>query len=188
MKTRITVTAALLSAISFIVRQFSFPFAIAPFLKMEFSEVPVLLAGMLLGPGAGLCVQAVKDILLVLIRGSALWGVFSDFVSGGTFILFFCWIGRRNHKNNLWGLIAASVVSTILRCAISIPLNYLVLSMQFGHDLSYITSILAPAILPFNAFKSLCSVVVFIPIYELIKKRCPTIYRSIYSEKGSSND
>lgn len=176
MKTRTMVCAALLSAISFIIRQFSFPFVIAPFLKMEFSEVPVLLAGMIFGPVTGLCVQAVKDILLVLIRGSALWGVFSDFVSGGSFVLFFSLIGRRSHQNELRGLIAASIVSTALRCIISVPLNYLVLSAQFGNDISYITGMLAPAILPFNAIKSLCGIALFIPIYQLIKKKRPEMY------------
>ncbi|MCI9656093.1 MAG: ECF transporter S component [Lawsonibacter sp.] len=171
MKTKTMVSAALLSAISFIIRQFSFPFVIAPFLKMEFSEVPVLLAGMLFGPGTGLFVQAIKDILLVLIRGSALWGVFSDFVSGGTLVLFFSLIGRRNHETDMRALAVASIVSITLRCIISIPLNYLVLSLQFGNDISYITSILAPAILPFNAFKSVCNIALFIPIYQLIKKK-----------------
>ena len=70
MKTKTMVSAALLSAISFIIRQFSFPFVIAPFLKMEFSEVPVLLAGMLFGPGTGLFVQAIKDILKYADRKS----------------------------------------------------------------------------------------------------------------------
>ncbi len=170
MKTRVMVSASLLGALSFIVRQFSFPFFVAPFLKVEFSEVPVLLAGVFLGPGVGLCVQAIKDVLLVVLRGSSLWGVFSDFVCGGMLIASFSIVWRGGGENRSLRLLAATVISIVLRCVISIPLNYLVLSVEFGHSISHITAMLAPAIVPFNAFKSLCNIGLFVPVYHFIRQ------------------
>ena len=170
MKTRTLVCAALFAALSFLVRQFSFPFFLAPFLKIEFSEMPVLLAGVFLGPGTGLCVQAIKDVLLVLLRGSALWGVFSDFVCTSSLMLAFWLVWQYPWKNALVRIIAATSLSILFRCVISIPLNYLVLSMQFGNSIDYITSILAPAIIPFNAVKSLFNIMLYVPIYHLLCK------------------
>lgn len=183
MKTRTMVSAALLGALSFVIRQFSFPFFIAPFLKVEFSEMPVLLAGVFLGPGVGLCVQAIKDILLVLLRGSALWGVFSDFVCGGCLVLFFSLVWRRQ-ENRILRLLSASALSILLRCILSVPLNYLVLSMQFGHSLEQITGMLAPAVIPFNVFKSLCNIALFVPACHMIDRNRLLTPATAAAEKG----
>ena len=60
-----TVIMAMLSAIAVILMYFDFPIPIiAPgFYKIDFSEVPVLIGSFMLGPCAGVVIEAVKVIL-----------------------------------------------------------------------------------------------------------------------------
>ena len=89
MKTKNLIFAALCSAVSFLLMLLSFPFFGAPFLRIEFSEVPILLVGIFFSPGLGLATQAIKDILMLFLGGATIWGVLSDFVCGSTLMLAF---------------------------------------------------------------------------------------------------
>ena len=73
-KTRVNkmVIMAMLAAISVILMYFEFPLTfIAPsFYEIDLSEVPVLIGSFLLGPCAGVVIEAVKVILKVCIKGT----------------------------------------------------------------------------------------------------------------------
>lgn len=73
--TRKIVGIALFSALSFVVSLLEFPiFPAAPFLKLDFSAVFVLLGGFMYGPVAGLIICAVKE-LIRFIMGSSTGGI-----------------------------------------------------------------------------------------------------------------
>lgn len=167
MKTRNLLFAALSSAVSFLLMLLSFPFFGAPFLKIEFSEVPMLVLGVFFSPGLGLAAQMVKDFLMLILGGATPWGVISDFVCGSTLMLVFSLLWRRTQTMPVVGrALLAGIAAIAARCLIAIPLNYVILGIEFGSSVSDVTAMLLPIIIPFNAFKSLCNVAVFLTLYR----------------------
>ena len=56
---------AMLSAVAYILMflEFPIPFLIPPFIKMDFSELPALIAGFAYGPLSGVAVCLIKNLL-----------------------------------------------------------------------------------------------------------------------------
>ena len=55
-RARKMVTVAMLASISFVIMFFAFPVVpLFPFMKVDFSEIPILIGAYLLGPGAAGC-------------------------------------------------------------------------------------------------------------------------------------
>ena len=81
-----TVIMAMLSAIAVILMYFDFPIPfLAPgFYKLDFSEIPVLIGSFMLGPCAGVIIEAVKVILHFCMKGTttAFVGDFANFILG----------------------------------------------------------------------------------------------------------
>ena len=67
---------------------FPLPFLAPGFYKLDFSEVPVLLAGFFLGPSATVACEGVKILLKLLLKGTttAFVGDFANFVVGCCFV------------------------------------------------------------------------------------------------------
>ena len=86
-----TVIMAMLSAIAVILMYFDFPIPIiAPgFYKIDFSEVPVLIGSFMLGPCAGVVIEAVKVILHFCMKGTttAFVGDFANFILGCMYVV-----------------------------------------------------------------------------------------------------
>ena len=68
---------------------FPLPFLAPTFYKLDFSEVPVLLAGFYLGPSATVACEGIKILLKLLLKGTstAFVGDFANFVVGCCFVL-----------------------------------------------------------------------------------------------------
>lgn len=68
---------------------FSLLFIAPGFYKLDFSEVPVLLAGFFLGPSATVAVEGIKILLKLLLKGTstAFVGDLANFVVGCSFVL-----------------------------------------------------------------------------------------------------
>lgn len=68
---------------------FPLPFLAPTFYKLDFSEVPVLLAGFYLGPSATVACEGIKILLKLLLKGTstAFVGDFANFVVGCFFVL-----------------------------------------------------------------------------------------------------
>ena len=71
------------------VLDFPLPFLAPTFYKLDFSEVPVLLAGFFLGPSATVACEGVKILLKLLLKGTstAFVGDFANFVVGCCLVL-----------------------------------------------------------------------------------------------------
>ena len=58
------------SSIAYLLMMLDFPFpGLPPFLKIDFSDVPALIAAIIFGPVAGIIVEAIKNILHYGIQG-----------------------------------------------------------------------------------------------------------------------
>lgn len=86
---RSLVLAAVLSAVAFLLMfvDFSIPALIPSFIKMDVSDLCALLGSFLLGPVWGIAISAMKNILILLLKGTstAFVGEASNFILGAVF-------------------------------------------------------------------------------------------------------
>lgn len=154
---RRNIFAALLGAIAFIVMLLvGIPILpSASFLKYEPSGMIILLATVLLGPVGGVTASFMKDFLFLLVGAGNIFGVCSDFVNTTLFALTAGLIIRRGAslQNHLLGYVSAILAATL----IMIPVNLVVLQLEFGMAVETIMGMMAPAILPFNLLKGICN-------------------------------
>ncbi|MDY0408759.1 ECF transporter S component [Virgibacillus soli] len=79
---------SLLGTISFLLIFLNFPLPLLPpYLKIDFSEIPALLAALIFSPMAGIAVEAIKNILYLAIGTGEPVGVAANFLAGILFIV-----------------------------------------------------------------------------------------------------
>ncbi len=122
---KIAVTA-MLSAVATILMYLSFPlpFLIPPFVKMDFSELPALLAAFSLGPVSGVMVCLVKNLVNVFFTTTNGAGELCNFLLGVCFVLPAGLIYRRVKSRK--GAFLAALVGSVVMAAASIPVNYFI--------------------------------------------------------------
>ncbi|MDO4813363.1 MAG: ECF transporter S component [Eubacteriales bacterium] len=124
---RITV-AAMLSAVAFVLMflEFPIPALIPPFIKMDISDLPELLAAFALGPVYGVVVTLVKNLLFIIFHGtsSAYVGELCNFLLGSVFS-FSAGLIYRHHKSRRSALLGA-LLGCALMAVISVPINYFI--------------------------------------------------------------
>lgn len=114
---------ALFSAMAAVLMLLEFPLTfLAPeFYKLDFSELPVMIATFYLGPVAGVTSELIKIALKLLIRGTstAFVGDFANFVVGCAFVLPASMIyhARPGKKTAGIGLIAGALIMTVFGSA-----------------------------------------------------------------------
>ena len=100
---------------------FPLPFLAPTFYKLDFSEVPVLLAGFFLGPSAAVACEGIKILLKLLLKGTstAFVGDFANFVVGCCFVLpaTVIYHVRKTRKSAIVGLAVGTVSMAILGSA-----------------------------------------------------------------------
>lgn len=120
---KITVTAmlgAVASVLMFL--DFPVPFLIPPFVKMDFSELPALLAAFSLGPVSGVAVCLIKNLVNALQTTTGCVGELCNFLLGCCLVIPAGLIYKRE-KTRKSALIAAAV-GTLSMAVLSIPINY----------------------------------------------------------------
>jgi riboflavin transporter FmnP len=156
------VTLAMLAAAAFILMTLvQFPILpSAPFLKYDPSDAICLLAGLAFGPAAGVLVVLLKDLLFLTLRGGSPFGPAADFAAAGTFVGVTSWVFRRLGGGPAPArLLLAGAIGVLARVLVMIPVNFIILSLEFGMPAERIRSMLLPAIVPFNAGKGLLNAV-----------------------------
>jgi len=122
---KIAVTAILGAAATVLMfLSFPMPFLIPPFIKMDFSELPALLATFSLGPASGVAVCLIKNLINVMSTTTGGVGELANFLMGIFFVLPAGLIYRR--KKTRGGALLASVVGAVVMAAVSVPINYFI--------------------------------------------------------------
>ena len=100
---------------------FPLPFLAPGFYKLDFSEVPVLLAGFFLGPSATVACEGVKILLKLLLKGTstAFVGDFANFVVGCCFVLptTVVYHIHKSKRSAIIGMVAGTLSMSILGSA-----------------------------------------------------------------------
>ena len=159
---------SLFGAISFIL-MFTLSFPILPsasYLRFEPSEVPAILAAFLFGPKAGVAVILIKDILYLLLRASDPFGPLADFIAASTFVYTTAWLCRADYST--FRFILAGLGGVLARVMIMIPVNLVILQLEFGMPFSQIIGIMLPALVPFNLLKGIINAAISFWLIKLI--------------------
>ncbi len=182
------VQIGMLSAIAIVLMLFEVPLPFAPsFYEIDFSEVPVMIGCFVMGPMAGAVIEFVKILLNLLINGTITAGVgeAANFAIGCALCVPAGFIYKKNHtrKGALIGMIAGTVIMTVLGCLINayillpaygaafgMPIDALVeMGTAVNPHITSLTTFVVFAVAPFNLLKgTLVSLIVFI-IYKKIR-------------------
>lgn len=195
MQTRNTkklVGVSMLAAVAFVLMFFAFP--IIPgvtFLKIDFSDIPVLLGMFLYGPVAGIAVAVIRTILhYVQTGGDAGYpiGDTASLIASLAYTLPIYYIMNtkaEKAKNvvlaNVLGTVSLTTVLSLLNAYVLIPLYFLVLNFSVGPIQKYVFY----GVVPFNLIKGIVVSTVFIALYKKMK---PWIIKNQVSQLTETRD
>jgi riboflavin transporter FmnP len=126
----------------------------APYLRYDPSDAVALLAGVVYGPGAGVAVVLVKDLLYLAFRARGPFGPLADFIAASAFVAVTAWGFRRVRGSFARRLLWSALAGILARVLITIPANFVILNLQFGLSPDRVQAMLLPIIIPFNALKA----------------------------------
>lgn len=123
--------SGILGAVGFVLMLLEFPvsFLIPSFVKMDFSELPALLAAFAYGPVYGVLVCLIKNLLHLFVTTSAGVGELSNFLLGAIFVSV-AGIFYRYNKSKKTAFVG-SVVGAVAMGLISVATNYFVVYPAF---------------------------------------------------------
>lgn len=166
------VILALLGSISLILFFLNFPLPfLPPYLKIDFSDVPALMASLIFSPLAGVIVVLIKNLLYLAVSGSGdPIGVFANLLAGIMFVVPVSVIYHKYHKgvkSVVTGLVTGTI---ILAIGMSVLNYYLILpaySWFMGWDMSeqMVWGAVLVGVFPFNLIKGIVVGILFIPLF-----------------------
>jgi len=168
---------SLLSALALILMYIDFPvIPLFPWLKIDLSDVPALIGAFGFGPLAGVLIELIKNIVIVLIKGTqtGFVGETANFLVGVALILpaALVYHKKKSKKTAILGMFLGAVCMEI----VGIIANVYFLLPVFGMKMSpaelmkYITL----GLLPFNGIKAF---IVSIVTYIVYKKVSVSIFK-----------
>ncbi|MDX1358327.1 MAG: ECF transporter S component [Clostridia bacterium] len=177
------VKVAMLSAVATILMYLEIPLPLVPpFLRLDFSDIPALLAGFAMGPLAGVAVLLVKNAVHALASWSFLVGELANFLIGISFVLPAAVIyqRRKNKKSAVVGMLTGGLVMTViagmLNAFVLIPLYASVLnfpveaivgmSNEVNPMITDLKTLIFIGITPFNIVKASVNILLTALIYK----------------------
>ncbi|WP_371809531.1 ECF transporter S component [Halobacillus sp. Marseille-Q1614] len=170
------VLMALFGTISMLLMFLNFPLPmLPPYLKVDFSELPALIAALMFTPAAGIVVEALKNLLYLIYTGAAdPVGVAANFSAGALFVVPAAMIYHKfkSTKSLIAGLVTGAAVMAV---GMSI-LNYFVILPAYAWFMGWETmsaqvkwGTILVGILPFNLLKGIIAGSLFIPVFIKLK-------------------
>lgn len=165
------VILSILGTISLVLFFINFPLPfLPPYLKIDFSDVPALMASLIFSPMAGVIVVAIKNLLYFAVSGAGdPIGVAANFLAG---VMFVVPVGLIYHKfKGVKSIVSGLITGTVIMAVGMSVLNYFVILPAYawfmGWDMSayakWISVILG--VLPFNIVKGIIVGLLFIPLF-----------------------
>lgn len=174
---------AVMGAVAAVLMLLSFSLPIIPsFIKMDFSELPALIAAFSMGPMAGVGVCFVKNLVNVFLTTTAGVGELCNFLLGAAFMIPAGLLYKKH--NSLKGAMIASLAGAAVMAVISLPVNYFLTYPAYSQFLGFPTeaildlyrainpnvNTLFEALLwfnvPFTFVKGLCDVLLTFLVYK----------------------
>ncbi|WP_188384541.1 ECF transporter S component [Ornithinibacillus halotolerans] len=167
---------SLLGAVSLLLFFLNFPLPVLPsYLKIDFSDVPAIMASLIFSPLAGVIVVAIKNGLYLIAGGGEPVGVLANFIAGTLLVLP---IGILYHKYKSVKSIVSGLVTGTIIMAIGLGVfNYFILLPAYGlmmgwGEMTHTVKIstVVGAILPFNVIKGIIVSLLFVPIFIKMRR------------------
>ncbi len=184
-KTHVLVKTSMLSVIAFVLMLLESQIPFFPeFLKIDLSDLPALIAGLAMGPLAGVSVEAVKNILHLLMTSTGGVGELANFLVGSSIVVPAALV-YRYRKTKMTALVG--LVIGILTMAVTGALaNYYILlpfystffpldaiiamSAKVNPAIKDMSSLIIYGIVPFNLFKGVVLSVLTLAVYKRISR------------------
>lgn len=166
---------ALLGAMAFILMFFDFPLLPAfPWLKIDLSEIPVLIGAFAFGPIAGIVTEGLKIVLYIMIKGThtGFVGELANFIIGVSFIVPAALIYHR--KKSKASAVIGMIVGALVMEAGGIIANLYLLIPAYGITINTKEYVLY-GLLPFNGVKAL---IVSVLTFILYKKLSVSLFKN----------
>lgn len=198
-KTQRITLVGIFSALAAVLMYLEIPFFFAPpeAYKLDFSEVPVLIASFLLGPIEGIITEVLKILIKLIIKptSTAFVGEFANLAVGITFVLPASVIYKikKTRKSAVIGMCTGTLVMTLAGCFINafillpafaylfggVPVSEIIkLGTAVNPAITDMFTFIVLAVVPVNILKGvLVSLVVFF-IYKPITKGIRTIIKT----------
>ncbi len=139
-----------------------------PFLKLDFSDIPVFLITLISGIPSGVTVLLISSALRTLMFSTAGW---LGFIVRSTSIMMIIFIGLTNRINcNKIYKTLIITIGIILCTAIKIILNYFMWTNFYGITPEAVNALLVSIIIPYNSLKLIVSTVLAFLLIKPIKK------------------
>lgn len=187
-KTQKMVGIAILGALAVIIQQLSFPiFPIAPFLKIDFADVPVLLGMFAYGPASGIGIAFVKSVINYLLSGGEAGipiGDISNFIATVAMILpvyYALKILGNTVKGKIVGLVGGAVGLTVVMSLVNyfIMLPMYIAVMDFPLPTDTLFEYVLVVIAPFNVIKAALVIGVFYIVWRALE---PWVRRTFHKK------
>lgn len=178
----ITMTG-LFGALSAVLMMFSFNVPLMPsFIKMDFSELPALIAAFSMGPLSGVMVCLVKNLINLMFSTTGGIGELSNFILGCAFVMPAGLVYKKNKNKKsafvgaLLGAVIMAVFSVFSNYFVVYPVYTMFMPMEailgmYQAIYSGIDNLLEALIIfnmPFTFIKGMCSVLITFVIYKHI--------------------
>lgn len=184
-KTHTLVKTSMLSVIAFVLMMLESQIPFFPeFLKIDLSDLPALIAGLAMGPLAGVSVEAVKNILHLLMTTTGGVGELANFLVGSSMVVPAALIykHKKSRVNALLGLVVGVFTMAITGALANyyillpfystfFPLDAIIaMSAKANPAIKDMGSLIIYGIMPFNLFKGLVLSVFTLAVYKRISR------------------
>jgi riboflavin transporter FmnP len=152
-KLRVLALAGMLAAAGYVLQLFEFPLLpAAAFLKFDFGDVAVAVAGWAMGPAAAILTAVVKGILWALIgRGTDGWvGAGMNTITVIAFALPLALLGRSRKS---WVTVVAAILGIPVMTVVMAGANLIVDPWYFKMPVATVRATVIAAIIPFNLLR-----------------------------------
>ena len=168
---------SLLSAIAVILMYIDFPvIPIFPWLKIDLSDVPALMGAFAFGPLAGVIIELMKNLLILIIKGTGTGfvGELANFLVGVALVWPAALVYKKNKTKKtailgmVLGVLCIEVVGILANVYLLLPAYGM--AMSKAELMQYVTV----GLIPFNGIKSIlvCGIT-----YALYKKVSVSIFK-----------
>lgn len=168
---------SLLSAIAVILMYIDFPvIPIFPWLKIDLSDVPALMGAFAFGPLAGVIIELMKNLLILIVKGTgtAFVGELANFLVGVALVWPAAMVYKKNKTKKtavlgmVLGILFIEVVGILANVYLLLPAYGM--AMSKAELMQYVTV----GLIPFNGIKAIlvCGIT-----YALYKKVSVSIFK-----------
>ena len=182
----ILAACAMLSTMAFVLMLLEFP--VTPpamgHLKMDFSDIPALFAGLVFGPWYAVVIELVKNLLELIVKGIGTqmgFGNLMNFIVGCAYVVPFSFVMKKNEEKmkQTKTILLAGISGLLCIVIIGVGANYFVAPLFFKYFLgieiggeTLVTAVVSATAL--NAIKGVVLTVISFPIVkgmvDMVKK------------------